>query len=756
MNEEIIKSIASELKVNLSQVQNTLSLLEEGNTVPFIARYRKEQTHGLDEEQILFIQKQYDYQLKLAERKENVLKLIGEQGKLTDEIRKSVEECTKLSQVEDIYRPYAQKKKTRAATAIKNGLQPLADWMLALPAEGNLVEEAMKYINDDVQNVKDAIQGAMDIIAEVVSDNPKQRWDFKDTIMKAGVIETKLKKDAEDEKKVYQNYYDYSEKISTLADHRIMAIDRAEKAKVITVNFIFDEEGLKEKALNNLTHQQSTVVENELKLAADDGCTRLLFPSIEREIRSELSDRAHTRSIEIFSTNLEKLLLQAPLKGRTVLGFDPGYYNGCKLAVIDETGKMLTVEKIYPFSKKGGDVDSAKKALLRLITKYGVEIVAIGNGTASRESEKLVAEVIRENSLKTEYAIVSEAGASVWSAQEAARAEFPDLAVEERSAVSIGRRLLDPLAELIKIDPKSIGVGQYQHDLPQKALSERLDEAVMKCVNRTGADLNTASQELLTHISGLNSAVAKEIVNYRNENGRFTNRTQLLKVKKLGPKAYQQCAGFLRITDGEEPLDQTSIHPESYDAARALMSACGITQLGQSDASFPEDKVKDLGIDSYTLKDIEDSIRQPLRDYRDQFETALLRSDVLEMSDLHVGDKLSGTVRNVVDFGAFVDIGLHEDGLVHTTRMSMRRNVVPTEIVSVGDIVDVWVYELDEERGRVSLSMLAPDQLQQRDAAYKHRKSAKNKNSNKKNEKPKKKEVSMDDAMARLMERFGK
>lgn len=758
MNEEIIRSIAAELKVNLSQVQNTLSLLEEGNTVPFIARYRKEQTHGLDEEQILFIQKQYDYQLKLAERKENVLKLIAEQGKLTDEIKKSVEECTKLSQVEDIYRPYAQKKKTRAATAIKNGLQPLADWMLALPTEGNLVEEAMKYINDDVKNIKDAIQGAMDIIAEVVSDNPKQRWDFKDTIMKAGVIETKLKKDAEDEKKVYQNYYDYSEKISTLADHRIMAIDRAEKAKVISVNFIFDEEGLKTKALNNLTHQQSTIVENELKLAADDGCTRLLFPSIEREIRSELSDRAHTRSIEIFSTNLEKLLLQAPLKGRTVLGFDPGYYNGCKLAVIDETGKMLTVEKIYPFSKKGGDIESAKKALLRLITKYGVEIVAIGNGTASRESEKLVAEVIRENNLKTEYAIVSEAGASVWSAQEAARAEFPDLAVEERSAVSIGRRLLDPLAELIKIDPKSIGVGQYQHDLPQKALSERLDEAVMKCVNRTGADLNTASQELLTHISGLNSAVAKEIVNYRNENGRFTNRTQLLNVKKLGPKAYTQCAGFLRITDGEEPLDQTSIHPESYDAARALMAACGITQLGQSDAAFPEDKVKDLGIDSYTLKDIEDSIRQPLRDYRDQFETALLRSDVLEISDLHVGDKLSGTVRNVVDFGAFVDIGLHEDGLVHTTRMSMRRNVVPTEIVSVGDIVDVWVYEIDEERGRVSLSMLAPDQLQQRDAAYKHRKSAKNKNANnnRKNEKPKKKEVTMDDAMARLMERFGK
>ena len=752
MNEEIIRSISAELKISLSQVQNTLSLLEEGNTVPFIARYRKEQTHGLDEEQILYIQKQYDYQLKLAERKENVLKLIGEQGKLTDEIRKSVQECTKLSQVEDIYRPYAQKKKTRAATAIKNGLQPLADWMLALPVEGSLIEEAMKYITEDVKNVQEAIQGAMDIIAEVVSDNPKQRWAFKDAILKAGVIETKLKKDAVDEKKVYQNYYDYSEKISTLADHRVMAIDRAEKEKVITVNFIFDEEGLKQQAYNNLTHQQDTIVDNELKLAADDGCTRLLFPSIEREIRSDLSDRAHTKSIEIFSTNLEKLLLQAPLKGRTVLGFDPGYYNGCKLAVIDETGKMLTVEKIYPFSKKGGDIESAKKALLRLIRKYSVQIVAIGNGTASRESEKLVAEVIQENSLDTEYAIVSEAGASVWSAQEAARAEFPDLAVEERSAVSIGRRLLDPLAELIKIDPKSIGVGQYQHDLPQKALSERLDEAVMKCVNRTGADLNTASQELLTHISGLNSAVAKEIVNYRNENGRFTNREQLLKVKKLGPKAYTQCAGFLRITDGEEPLDQTSIHPESYAAARALMAACGITALGQSDVSFPAEKTKDLGIDEYTLKDIEDSIRQPLRDYRDQFETALLRSDVLEISDLSVGDKLSGTVRNVVDFGAFVDIGLHEDGLVHSSRMSMRRNVVPVELVSVGDIVNVWVYEIDEARGRVSLSLLPPDQLQQRDAQYKYRKSAKNK----KQETPKKKEVTMDDAMARLMERFGK
>ena len=754
MNTEIISRIAAEKSIGLDQVQNTLSLLEEGNTVPFIARYRKEATKGLDEEQILYIQKQYEYQQKLAERKEDVLRLIEEQGKLTDEIRKSVAECTKLSQVEDIYRPYAQKKKTRAAAAINAGLQPLADWMLSLPKEGNLEEEAQKYINETITDTAAAIQGAKDIIAEIVSDNPKQRWAFKDNILKTGVLVTKLKKDAKDENHVYAMYYDRSEKVSQLADHRIMAIDRAEKEKVLTVSFTYDDAYLKDEAYKAIAKDGSSICDAQLREAAEDGCDRLLFPSIEREIRSELSERAQTKSIEIFSTNLEKLLLQPPLKGRIVLGFDPGYRNGCKLAVIDETGKMLTVEKIYPFMGKGNQAESKKK-LLELIKKYSVQIIAIGNGTASRESEKLCAELISENKLDVSYAIVSEAGASVWSAQEAARAEFPDMAVEERSAVSIGRRLLDPLAELIKIDPKSIGVGQYQHDLPQKALSERLDEAIMKCVNRTGADLNTASQELLTHISGLNSGIAKEIINYRNENGRFTNRKQLLKVKKLGPKAYTQCAGFLRITDGEEPLDQTSIHPESYEAARSLMNACGITALGAADASFPEEKVKDLGIDSYTLKDIEDAIRQPLRDYRDQFEGALLRSDVLEIKDLHIGDKLSGTVRNVVDFGAFVDIGLHEDGLVHVSRMSMRRNVIPTDIVSVGDIVDVWVYEIDEARGRVSLALLPPEQLKERDAAYKKNKGKKNQNQ-KQNRKPEKKEVTMDDAMARLMQRFGK
>ena len=756
MNDEIIKAIATELKITTAQVENTLSMLQEGNTVPFIARYRKEQTKGLDEEKILFIQKKYDYQLKLAERKENVLKLIAEQGKLTDEIKKSVADAVKLSEVEDIYRPYAQKKKTRAAAAIKLGLQPLADWMLAFPEEGSLEEAAAKFVNENVKDTAAAIQGAKDIIAEVVSDNAKQRWAFKDTIVKTGSLKCEKKKDAKDENGVYEMYYDRTEKITSLADHRIMAIDRAEKEKVITVSFVFDEEGLKAEALKNLIHEHKTVVEDALKEAADDGCTRLLFPSIEREIRSELSERAQNKSIEIFSMNLEKLLLQAPLKGRVVLGFDPGFYNGCKLAVIDSTGKMLTVDKVYPFRGKEDEtaIANAKKKVLALIKKYGVQIIAIGNGTASRESEKLCAELIAENNLDVQYAIVSEAGASVWSAQEEAREEFPDMAVEERSAVSIGRRLLDPLAELIKIDPKSIGVGQYQHDLPQKALSDRLDEVVMTCVNRTGADLNTASIDLLTHISGLNKGIAKEIINYRNENGRFTDRKQLLKVKKLGPKAFEQCAGFLRIVGGDEPLDETSIHPESYDAARSVMKACGITELGQKDAAFPEEQVKDLGIDSYTLHDIEEAIRQPLRDYRDQFDGALLKSNVLEISDLHVGDELSGTVRNVVDFGAFVDIGLHEDGLVHISHMSMNRIKHPSEVVSVGDIVKVWVFGIDENRGRVQLSLLPLDQLEQRDAQQKYRKSAKDRK--KYNKKPEKKQVTMDDAMARLMARFGK
>ena len=756
---DIIKKLAQELAIKEEQAKAAVQLIDEGNTIPFIARYRKEMTGALNDETLRNLHERLLYLRNLEEKKEQVINAITDQGKMTEDLKKKILSAETLVAVDDLYRPYRPKKQTRATKAKEKGLEPLANILLLQKTTKSMEEEAAAFVNAEkgVANAKEAIAGAKDIIAEMVSDNAKQRWAFKDTILKSGVLATKIKKDAKDENKVYEMYYDRSEKISQLADHRIMAIDRAEKEKVITVSFVFDEEYLEEEAYKNLMHGNATSIEKELKDACVDGCTRLLFPSIEREIRSELSEKAQNQSIEIFSMNLEKLLLQAPLKGRIVLGFDPGFYNGCKLAVIDETGKMLTVDKVYPFrtNKENPEaIDAAKKKVLSLIEKYHVQIIAIGNGTASRESEKLCAELIHDNHLDVQYAIVSEAGASVWSAQEAARLEFPDMAIEERSAVSIGRRLLDPLAELIKIDPQSIGVGQYQHDLPQKALTQRLDEVVMKAVNRTGADLNTASVELLTHISGLNAGIAKEIINYRNENGKFTNRKQLLKVKKLGPKAYTQCAGFLRITDGDEPLDETSIHPESYDAAREVMKACGITKLGEKDAEFPADKTKDLGIDSYTLADIEDAIKQPLRDYRDQFDGALLKSDVLEISDLHKGDQLSGTVRNVVDFGAFVDIGLHQDGLAHISHMSMNRVSHPSEIVSVGDIITVWVYDIDEARGRVQLSLLPLDQLEQRDAQMKRKKSSKDKK--KYSKKPEKKKMTMDDAMANLLARFGK
>lgn len=757
MNETIIKTIADELKISVKQVNTVLEMLQSGDTVPFIARYRKEQTGALDEEQILFIEKQYKYELNLAERKESVINLIEVQGKLTDELKKQIMDCTRLSQVEDLYKPYKQKKKTRAGIAIRNGLEPLSVYLLSLPEDGDLKAEAAKYLNEDVKTIEDAIQGAKDIIAENVSDNANLRWKFKDLIVKAGSISTQLKKDAADEKKVYEMYYDYSEKISNIADHRVMAIDRAEKEKVITVSMNYDLDYIKDLAHQAYIGDRRSGLEEYVISAIDDGIDRLLMPSIENEIRSDLSEKAHNTSIEVFSMNLEKLLSQAPLKGRVVLGFDPGYYNGCKLAVLDATGKMLTVDKIYPF-RKDGNIPASKTKLLNLIKKYDVRIIAIGNGTASRESEKLVADLINENKLDVSYAIVSEAGASVWSAQEEARKEFPDLAVEERSAVSIGRRLLDPLAELIKIDPKSIGVGQYQHDLPEKALNERLDEAIMKVVNRVGADANTASAQLLEHISGLNRGIAAEIVNYRNENGRFTDRKQLLKVRKLGAKAFEQCAGFLRIIDGTQPLDATNIHPESYETARKIMEVSGITKLGDPDIVFNDEEIAKLGIDEYTLNDIRDCIRAPLRDYRDQFDGAILKSNVLELKDLKKGDELSGTVRNVVDFGAFVDIGLHDDGLVHISRMSLNRVSHPSEVVSVADIVKVYVYDVDEVKQRVQLSLLPLDVLAKRDAdkkEFQSRRKAKNRPYHKEKEKPVEKEISEEEAMKRLLERFG-
>ncbi len=703
--DQFIAPIAAEMQVEQKQVANTLKLLEEGNTVPFIARYRKEMTSGLDEEQILHIQQQYQYQVNLASRKETVLHQIEVQGKLTDEIRQAIAAAEKLSQVEDLYRPYVQKKKTRAGLAIAAGLQPLADWMMTNPAEGSLKEKAAEFINEKITSTDQAIQGGCDIIAETVSDNAKLRWRFKDVIVKTAVLVTKVKKNNPDEAKTYQMYYDRREKLTSLVSHRIMAIDRAEKEKVITVTFEYDSAGLMTEAVLMLTHGRPSVVEEQLKQAAADGCERLLFPSVEREIRSDQTESAQQQSIEVFSANLEKLLLQPPLKGRIVMGFDPAFRTGCKLAVLDQTGKMLHIDKIFPHAPVSKKEEAAAKTL-KLIREYNVAIIAIGNGTASRESEQFVAELIKENKLDVSYAIVSEAGASVYSASAAARAEFPDLHVEERSAVSIGRRLLDPLSELIKIDPQSIGVGQYQHDLPAKQLDQRLDEAIMKCVNRVGCDLNTASVELLTHISGLTKTSAQAIVEYRNANGRFDERSQLLNVKKMGEKTFTQCAGFLRIKDGTQPLDETSIHPESYKAATALMKQNHITVLGQSDIVFDQTAAAELGLDDYTLKDIEEAIRQPLRDYRDQFTGALLRSDVLTIDDLKVGQKLSGTVRNVVDFGAFVDIGLHQDGLVHVSRMSKSHLTSPYGTVAVGDIVTVWVAAIDKEKERVSLQMI--------------------------------------------------
>ena len=704
-----MKPIAETLGIKVTQVENTLALLEEGNTVPFIARYRKEKTEGLDEEQILYIEEQYTYQKNLQKRKEDVLRLIETQGKLTEEIKAEVAACTKISQVDDIYRPYMQKKKTRAAAAIAKGLQPLADWIVRCPYKGNVEQEAAKYVKDEVKSVEEALQGAMDIIAEMVSDDAKLRWKAKDSITTRGRMITKEKKNHEDAGKVYQMYYDFSTKVSGIPHHQIMAIDRAEKEKVITVSFDYNEEYQINYAYQRFTHHRETIVHDILMEAITDGYKRLLLPSVEREVRNDLSEKAQAHSIEVFAMNLEKLLLQPPLKGKMVLGFDPAYRTGCKLAVLDPTGKCLHIDKIFPTPPLNKTIE-AEKILLGLIHKYNIQIIAIGNGTASRESESFVAGVIRKNKLDVAYTLVSEAGASVYSASENARKEFPDFHVEERSAVSIGRRIQDPLSELIKIDPQSIGVGQYQHDLPQKQLTEKLDFAVLKCVNRVGVNVNTASVELLSHVAGLNKASAQAIVDHRNENGPFTTRTAIKKVKKMGDKTFTQCAGFLRIIDGKEPLDSTSIHPESYALAKALMKEYNIAEVGTKinlEGSIAETAER-LGTDEYTLKDIMDNIAMPLRDYRDQYDAPILRSDVLDIKDLREGQQLEGVVRNVVDFGAFVDIGLHDDGLVHISKMSVNRVSHPSEVVSVGDIVKVWVYRIDEQRQKVQLSLVQP------------------------------------------------
>lgn len=711
MEQKHIESIAQQLNVEPVQVANTLKLLEEGNTVPFIARYRKEMTKGLDEEQILVVQQEYQYQVNLAKRKEDVLRLIETQGKLTEEIQRAVEVCTKLSQVEDIYRPYVQKKKTRATDAIALGLEPLANFIEKCPRYGSVEEEANKYVNEKVVSVEAALQGARDILAERVSDNAKLRWKIRESIEKYGKIVTKEKKKHEDEKKIYKMYYDHEERLQWLAPHRVMAIDRAEKEKVITVSLSYDEGYLINYAIRGITRDRQTIAQQQIELAVKDGLKRLAFPSVEREIRSELSLKAASQSIEVFSMNVERLLLQPPLNGRMILGVDPAFRTGCKLAVIDATGQMLKIDAIYPhppINKR----NEAKRKMLEILKSYPIEICAIGNGTASRETESFVAEVIRENHLNVQYTLVSEAGASVYSASDLARAEFPDLQVEQRSAVSIARRLLDPLSELIKIDPKSIGVGQYQHDLPAKQLNERLDFAILKSVNRVGVDLNTASAELLSHVSGLNKGIASNLVEYRNKNGKFNCRKDILNVPKLGAKAFQQAAGFLRIHGGADPLEETPIHPESYEAAKKIMAELNLDELG-SEATVKKIEeanksllMKHCELDEYTLQDILDALAQPLRDYRDQYDAPLLRSDILTLEDLHKGERLQGVVRNVVDFGAFVDIGLKEDGLIHVSKLTKEKISHPSEVIAIGDILEVTVFNIDEERHKVQLSLI--------------------------------------------------
>lgn len=711
--EHIIQPMAAQLHIQPEQIRNTLQLLEEGNTVPFIARYRKEVTKGLDEEQIRVIQEQYEYQVNLEKRKEDVKRLIEQQGKLTDEIIAGIDACEKLSQVEDIYRPYQQKRKTRASDAAAKGLKPLANWLLQLYRDADVEAEARKYLNDKVKDVESAIQGAEDILAELASDDPAVRQKIRSSMERYGRLTTKEKKKHTDDKKVYKMYYDYSERISTLASHRIMAIDRGEKEKVLSVAVDFDKDFITDWTIRRFTKKRQSPCVPYIEEAVRDGLKRLAFPAVEREIRAQLSEKAHEQSIEVFSLNLERLLLQPPVKNKMVLGFDPAFRTGCKLAVVDKNGNMLDVSVIYP-TPPNAKIKEAKQKMLQLLKEYPIDIIAIGNGTASRESEAFVASLIREYHLNVAYTIVSEAGASVYSASKLARDEFPELHVEQRSAISIARRILDPLSELIKIDPQSIGVGQYQHDLPTARLKERLDFVVSKAVNRVGVNVNTASQELLKNISGLSQATAKSIVEYRKANGELKNRKELKKIPKIGAKSYEQAAGFLRIEDGDEMLDRTSIHPESYAVARRVLQQLSIASQDMGSEQAQEAvKQADVGAlikacesDRYTIQDILEAIATPLRDYRDRYDAPLLRSDVLELEDLHIGDQLEGVVRNVVDFGAFVDIGLHEDGLVHISKMSRHRVSHPSELVSVGDIVKVWVYHIDEEKQKVQLSLL--------------------------------------------------
>lgn len=713
----MLQIIAKDAKVEPKQAKAVIGLLEEGNTVPFIARYRKEMTGSLDEVQIKAVEDRYHYIQQLETRKEEVLRLIDEQGKLTEELQTAIQASTVLQRVEDLYRPFKQKRRTKATIAKERGLEPLAEELLKY-TKRTMEQMATPYLNEEqgVTSIEEALAGARDILAERFADDAAIREKLRTLSWREGKLVTTLKNAEKDEKQVFEMYYEYEEPVHRIAPHRILAVNRGEKEEVIRATIEVPIDKATTQMENHFIPRNYVGPSvNEVKLAVADSYKRLIKPSIENELRAELSSKAETQAIHIFSENLRNLLLQPPMRGKMVLGVDPAYRTGCKLAVVDETGKMIEVGVIYPHTTS--DPSKAKATVKALLKKYPISIIAIGNGTASRETEQFIAELLKEADGNIAYVIVNEAGASVYSASEVARSEFPDLQVEQRSAVSIARRLQDPLSELVKIDPKAVGVGQYQHDVSQKQLAESLTFIVETAVNQVGVDVNTASASLLQYVSGLSKTVAENIVIMRSENGQFTSRAQLKKIPRLGAKTYEQAVGFLRIADAKNPLDATGIHPESYKLAEAVLEAAGLTKKDVGTAKAEEEisklNLKTLGekldVGEVTLKDIVDTLMKPTRDPRDAFPQPLLKTDVLQMDDLQVGMELQGTVRNVVDFGAFVDIGVKQDGLVHISKLQKGRVKHPLDVVSLGDIVTVWVEKVEANKGRISLTMLTPE-----------------------------------------------
>ncbi|KKE80719.1 RNA-binding transcriptional accessory protein [Bacilli bacterium] len=715
MEQDIVGLVAKDTEVKVNIVEKVIELLSEGNTVPFIARYRKEVTGGLDEVQIKNIQDRYQYAVHLSERKQEVLRIIEEQGKLTDDLEKEIKAATQLQRVEDLYRPYKQKRRTKATIAKEKGLEPLAEliWDQEI---AQVEEEAQKYFSEEheLHTVEDVLAGVNDIIAEWISDDAEFRDYIREETFKRGMIESEVKDEEKDEKRVYGMYYEYHEAVRSLVSHRILALNRGEKEDILKVSIEPPVERIHEFLQNKVIKKQTNEeIKAILKAAIEDSYKRLIQPSIEREIRASLTEKAEEQAIDVFAVNLKNLLLQPPLKGKTILGVDPAYRTGCKLAVVDETGKVLDVGVMYLTAPKN-DVVGSEKIVMEIVRKFHIELVAIGNGTASRETEQFISDVISNNQLSIPYIIVNEAGASVYSASELAREEFPDLQVEQRSAASIARRVQDPLAELVKIDPKSIGVGQYQHDVSQKALNESLTFVVETAVNQVGVNVNTASSSLLQYVSGLSKTVANNIVKRRNEEGKFTKRQELKKIPRLGAKTYEQAIGFLRIIDGANPLDRTPIHPESYPSIERLleMMDCTISDIGTEkirdkiNGLDKKEVAEQLEIGEPTLVDILNALSRPERDPRDDFPQPLLKQNVMTLEDLKPGMELQGTVRNVVDFGVFVDVGVKQDGLVHISKMANKFVKHPMDIASVGDVVTVWVEDIDVDKGRVALSMV--------------------------------------------------